>query len=129
MRAWLNSDEFYGSLPEDLRQGIKTVIKKSDNGYYDYQNKTPEITETEDKIFIASLEELNVTNNYYTMPGQGEPYLLFTDNYSRKLDDVYLTRSTAGRYGIHMFCTIDLDGRPYITGGSARNGVVVYFCI
>jgi hypothetical protein len=63
------------------------------------------------------------------MSGQGEPYLLFTDNYSRKLDDIYLTRSTAGRYGIHMFCAIDLDGRATTTGGSNRAGVVVYFCI
>ena len=129
MRAWLNGDEFFGMLPETLRRGIKTIVKKSDNGYYDYQGKSPELTETEDKIFIASPEELNVTNSYYTMSGQGEPYLLFTDNYSRKLDDIYLTRSTAGRYGIHMFCAIDLDGRATTTGGSNRAGVVVYFCI
>jgi hypothetical protein len=36
MRAWLNGDEFFGMLPETLRRGIKTIIKKSDNGYYDY---------------------------------------------------------------------------------------------
>jgi hypothetical protein len=69
MRAWLNSDEFYGMLPAELRQGIKTVIKQSDNGYYDYQGKAPDLTATEDNIFIASPEELNITNSYYTMPG------------------------------------------------------------
>ena len=129
MRAWLNSDEFYGMLPAELRQGIKTVVKQSDNGYYDYQGKTPDLTTTEDNIFIASPEELNITNSYYTMPGQGEPYLLFTDNQSRKLDDIYTTRSTAGRYGLHSFCVIDLDGRITSNGGATKNGVVVCFCV
>lgn len=129
MRAWLNGNEFFEKLPAELRNGIKTVVKKSDNGYYDYQGKTPDLTETEDKIFVASAAELNITESSYTALGQGEPYLLFTDNYSRKSDNIYWTRSTAGRYGIHMFCAIDLDGRLTTQGGGGRCGVIIYFCI
>ena len=129
MREWLNGYEFFDKLPEELRNGIKEIIKYSDNGYYDYYKKEPNLTETHDKIFIASAEELNAYSSYYTMPGQGEPYLLFTDNTSRKLDNIYWTRSTAGKYGIHMFCAVDLDGRITSIGGGNRCGIVFYFCV
>jgi hypothetical protein len=54
---------------------------------------------------------------------------MFTDANSRKLDDTYWTRSTAGANYYHCFCMVDLDGYLTTTGGGNRNGVVVYFCI
>lgn len=129
MREWLNGEDFYESLPQELRAGIKEVVKYSDNGYYDYLNGSPELTETTDKIFIASAEELNTQFKSYTMEGQGAPYILFTDANSRKMTDLYWTRSTGGKYGIHSFCVIDLDGRITTIGGGNSGGIVIYFCI
>jgi hypothetical protein len=97
MRAWLNGERFFDMLPEELRNGIKTVVKLSDNGGWDYATGNPTLTETQDKIFIASLQELNAHNPAYTLVGQGEPYPIFTDNFSRTLDNIYWTRSTAGQ--------------------------------
>lgn len=129
MRAWLNSEDFYGMLPQDLKKAIKTVVKYSDNGYYDYHPGPAVLTETQDKIYIASLEELNAHNPGYTVAGQGEPFVMFTDANSRKVGDTYWTRSTAGVRSYHTFCIIDLDGRLSITGGANNLGVMVYFSI
>jgi hypothetical protein len=63
------------------------------------------------------------------MEGQGVPYILFTDANSRKSDNLYWTRSTGGKYGIHSFCVIDLDGRITTIGGGNSAGVMIYFCI
>ena len=128
-REWLNGEDFFGRLPKELCDGIKEVEKFSDNGYYDYLDGAPELTRTEDKIFIASAEELNTQFKSYTMEGQGAPYILFTDAASRKTDDLYWTRSTGGNYGIHSFCVIDLDGRITTIGGGNAGGLVIYFCI
>jgi hypothetical protein len=87
------------------------------------------LTETQDKIYIASLEELNAHNAGYTVAGQGEPYIMFNNANSRKIGDTYWTRSTAGARSYHTFCIIDLDGRLSITGGANSLGIVVYFSI
>jgi hypothetical protein len=131
MRSWLNGDSFLGKLPASLKDNIKEVKKLSDNGYYDYKSGEPSLTETSDKIFIASAEELNTLNVAYTLAGQGSPYILFSDANSRKSNDLYWTRSTGGKYGIHSFCIIDLNGRLTTNGGGGgnRNGVMIYFCI
>lgn len=129
MRAWLNGEDFLGSLPQELSNVIKDVNKLSDNGYYDYRTNAPTLTSTSDKVFIASAEELNALNKSYTAEGQGEPYVMFTDANSRKTNDIYWTRSTGGKYGIHSFCAIDLDGRLTTVGAGNRSGVMVYFCV
>lgn len=129
MREWLNSKDFFERLPEVLRAGIKEVVKLSDNGHFDYVNQDPTLTQTTDKIFIASAEELNALNRSYTCEGQGTPYILFTDANSRKMPNIYWTRSTGGQRGSHFFCLIDLDGRTITQGGGASNGIVIYFCI
>jgi hypothetical protein len=80
LRAWLNtglnSECFLDYLPAVLQENIKSVKKLSDNGYYDYyasqdtgSQPTFSLTETNDKIFIASTEELNAYAVAYTMPG------------------------------------------------------------
>ena len=129
MREWLNGKDFYESLPDDLRKAIKTVKKYSDNGYYDYHPGPATLTETEDKIFLTTPEELNAYNKNFSMSGQGTPYVMFTDANSRKVGDTYWTRSTAGANYYHCFCMIDLDGYLTTTGGGNRNGVVIYFCV
>ena len=129
MREWLNGNDFFGSLPTDLQAAIKTVTKLSDNGYYNYHPGPAQLTPTDDKIFIASPEELNALNKMYTLEGQGSQYVLFTDANSRKTGDIYWTRSTAGNQSFHSFCVIDLDGYLSNTGGGNKNGIVVYFCI
>jgi hypothetical protein len=132
-RAWLNGDKFFGKLPADLRAVIKTVEKYSDNGRYDYVDEslnpiTPSLTRTEDKIFIASAEELNAFNKAYTLEGQGSPYVLFTDANSRKVGDIYWTRST-DRRSSHSFCYIDNSGYLGATGAGNPCNIVVCFNI
>ena len=131
VREWLNGRDFYERLPDELRDGIKEVIKLSDNGYYDYRSGEPTLTETNDKVFVAAPEELNFTDfNRYTAPGQGTVYPMFTDAYSRKVPGkLYWTRSTAGKFTLHSFCVVDLDGRLTTTGGGNRNGTVICFCV
>ena len=140
LRAWLNdglnSESFLKDLPIILQENIKSVKKLSDNGYYDYyasidKGSTPtfSLTETNDKIFIASAEELNAYRSTYTLEGQGTPYTMFADDASRKASNLYWTRSTGGKYGIHSFCVIDLDGRLSTNGGGNKNGIMIYFCI
>ena len=129
MREWLNGKDFFDRLPEELRMGIKQVVKLSDNGSYDYVGGNPTLTETHDKIFIASAEELNALNKSFTVEGQGSPYILFTDADSKKMGGVYWTRSTGGKRGYHFFCVIDLDGRAQTLGGGSKNDIVIYFCI
>ena len=132
-RAWLNGDKFFGNLPADLQAVIKTVEKYSDNGRYDYVDEslnpiTPSLTRTEDKIFIASAEELNAFNKAYTLEGQGFPYILFTDANSRKVGDIYWTRSTDKRSS-HSFCYIDNSGYLGATGAGNPCNIVVCFNI
>jgi hypothetical protein len=123
-------------LPTILQENIKSVKKLSDNGYYDYRTSldtgsipTFSLTETNDKIFIASAEELNTFKSNYTLEGQGTPYTMFADDASRKASNIYWTRSTGGKYTIHTFCIIDLDGRFTIVGGGNPAGIMIYFCI
>ena len=54
---------------------------------------------------------------------------MFADDASRKANNLYWTRSTGGKYGIHSFCVIDLDGRLSTNGGGNKNGIMIYFCI
>ena len=132
MREWLNGRDFFERLPEELRNGIKTVTKLSDNGYYGYRGESePTLTPTNDKIFVASPEELNFTDfSRYTMVGQGSAYPIFTDANSRKIPGkLYWTRSTAGRFTLHSFCVVDLDGRLTTNGGGNILGVVICFCV
>ena len=129
MREWLNGEEFFAQLPHELQTAIKSVVKYSDNGYYDYYPGPATLTRTNDKIFIASSAELNSFSKNQTVEGQGEPYILFTDAMSRKLGETYWTRSTAGKQYHHSFCVIDAGGYSSTSGGGNYNSVVIYFCI
>ena len=105
IRKWLNED-FYNSLPDELRNNIKTVSKISDAGGGTYGI----LVETYDKIFLPSLEELNISKQpseevFITSLGQGTPYILHTDDFSIKFDVPYWTRSANVRVA-HRFVYI-----------------------
>jgi len=121
VRTWLN-DEFFECLPDILIKNIKSVEKISDLGYQEKGLKT-----TYDKIFLPSLEELNIKNSNFTVLGQGTPYVLFSDNASRKSDIMYWTRSTYPM--THIWCAIDLNGYASYSGGGNKSKIIFFFCI
>ena len=143
----MTSREFFkavveGNITVEVKDFAELQIRKLDNKNAKRkstdsktQKENREIKKTllttfeNDKIYIASLEELNVHNPGYTVAGQGEPYIMFTDANSRKIKDTYWTRSTAGARSYHTFCIIDLDGRLSINGGANNLGIVIYFSI
>jgi hypothetical protein len=115
-------------LPTNIQENLKPVQKLSDNGYYDTART---LTTTYDKIFVPSLEELNIFNSRYTTLGQGTPYVLFTDDYSRKIETEYWTRSTS-KLSFHAFVTIpNVESSASIntSGGGNIQTVVFCFCI
>lgn len=131
IRKWLNED-FYNSLPDELRNNIKTVSKISDAGGGTYGI----LVETYDKIFLPSLEELNISKQpseevFITSLGQGTPYILHTDDFSIKFDVPYWTRSANVRVA-HRFVYIMPLNDPMTyddTGAGGEFQLVIYFCI
>ena len=84
------------TLPADLQNVIKPVVKISDRGFY-----AQELNETIDKIWIPSDVELNYENDG-VVTGQGNPYPIYTDMTSRKKKcdeditlSIYWSRSTS----------------------------------
>jgi hypothetical protein len=134
MREWLNSEDFISSLDPFLQEGLKTVLKTSDQGrssYFEENQKLeqPKYIQTEDKIFIPSATELNIT---YSLTGenQGTPYPLFTNNASRAKGFEYFTRSTATSTGLgNIFATVTASGKEGPVAGSARRQIVICFCV
>lgn len=120
IRDWMN-DEFLNCFPDEVKNNIKLVNKISDTGYY-----RDGLVTTQDKIFLPALEELNLKVSA-TDEGQGTPYILFTDNNSRKSDNMYWTRSTYPM--VHSWWTIDFDGRSTFVGGGNLLKVIFFFCI
>lgn len=127
LREALNST-FYDALPDGLKQNIKAVKKMHDKGY-PLTDKTLETSI--DKVSIPCLEELNISQG--PVRGQGTPYVLFTDNASRKRTDIYpyWTRTTSAN--IHMWNYIDGNGiggtSTYLGGGSSGVKTVALICI
>lgn len=133
LRQWLNGEEFRGNLPEALKLGIKQVTKLSDRGHPDYHDSNgPSLDITEDWIFVPSATELNVTNlDHYTMPQQGSPYKIFTDNASRAKGTTYWLRSTAGQSSYSaLWLVVDAEGAGTFMGTNSYDvNVVICFCI
>ena len=134
IREWLNSEDFISSLDPFLQEGLKSVLKTSDQGrasYFEGDQKLeqPKYIQTEDKIFLPSTAELNIT---YSLTGenQGTPYPLFTNNASRSKGFEYFTRSTATRTGLgNIFATVTASGKEGPVAGSARRQIVICFCV
>ena len=135
LREWLNSSEFIEALDPALQTGIKTVVKTSDLGSSSYfeqdetKKEVPQYGETEDKIFIPSTTELNIT---YTLTGEGQGtvYPLYTDNASRAEGFEYFTRSTATKTGLrNIFAMVNKEGKEGPSAGSGAKQIVFCFCI
>ena len=128
LREWMNSTLF-AALPIELQQAIKPVIKKSDGGFFD-----PILYTTEDTLWIPSDRELNCENVNNVIPGQGEPYVIYTDANSRIKSNaaegisIYWTRTT-GREGQHFYRYIDSSGYPGNLGAANKAGIAWGFCI
>jgi hypothetical protein len=102
------------------------VKKECDHGYTD---KSGALTTTYDKIFIPALEELNISRDDQTYLGQGLPYILYTDDFSREIDEAYWTRSTY-RSGLHSFCIIpsEKEANTSVSTSGGGNNLLVVFC-
>ena len=117
LRTYLNGD-FVSALPTSLQSAIKTVNKLSDGGH-----NSPNIINTEDNIWIPSLDELMTTYiDNYVVRGQGSVYPVFTDNASRQRT----------KYG--MSETLEYSSRTaHITNmgffqGISGGGSQMYYC-
>ena len=126
IRTWINST-MRGALPEELRIGLRPVIKISDYGYY-----AKRLNEgTVDTLWIPSDRELNCEDTSYVIAGQGEPYPVYADDNSRVKEGsvgIYWTRST-GIGGQHYFRYIESAGRAGNLGAGNYAGIAFGFCI
>lgn len=130
LRAYLNGNEFIASLPLALQTGIKTVDKISLLKY-----DSQELTTSQDKVWIPSLNELGISNRQEAVDGMGEQYIIFTDTQSRKRSTVgdesayqaYWTRTDMN----HLFDIYTIDKYGYSSSAS-KNGteyVLIGFCL
>lgn len=130
LREWLNT-VILQALPTELQAGLKAVEKKGDNGYYGKGT----LHTVYDKIFIPSLEEFNLDATDRTnATGQGTPYVLYTDDSSRKQTYRYWTRSTYNSaHGWNIIPAIEdaeYTGSVGRAGGASTDVYIVFcFCI
>ena len=130
LREWLNT-VILEALPIDLQIGLRSVEKIGDNG--EHGDNT--LHTTYDKIFVPSLEELNIQDsNRTTALGQGTPYVLFTDDASRKMKYRYWTRSTFNSsHGWNIIPAINdqnYHGSVDRAGGASDDIYIVFcFCV
>ena len=113
------------SFPELLQNNIKTVDK-----IYDAANV---LRTAKDKLWITSMEEVNLGNRNYLLAGQGTPYEAFTDNASRlranmSSNQQWWSRSrNTNNSGI--FWSVTFDGSANINNANSSYGCVLGFCI
>ena len=123
--------DIYNDLPEELRNVIKPVIKKSSTG-----NMSANIVESIDNIWLPSLVELsNIDDKDEVYLQEGNTYEMFTDDFSRQkyqTDGVtlspYWSRSAVANspYG---FWYITANGEPTTFGSDTAMNVAFGFCI
>lgn len=127
-RSALNST-FFELLPSDLRNIIKTVLKKTSAG-----NQSSTIETTEDKLFFFSEVEL-FGSTTYSKPGEGTQYPIFTNNSSRvkKLGDsgstTYWWERSPYASNATYFCLVYTDGSANYSSASYSYGLCFGFCI
>jgi hypothetical protein len=68
LRSWCNT-ELYNALPPELKNVLKEVKKLSDGGY-----GSASLTSTNDKCWLASIDEMYHWNGDNTVAGQGTRY-------------------------------------------------------
>ena len=127
-RNWMNNTLF-AALPKELQTGIKSVEKKCDMGQYYYKEQSQEPVTVSDLIWIPSAEELGGTSLSNVVPGQNNPYPLFTTYSSRKKNGgVYYTRSSNMSL-MHYFEGVDSAGNWTTVTGAGGAGMVFGFCL
>ena len=119
LRRWLMR-ELWPALPEELREGIKPVVKKT----YPENMRIPHIETTEDRLWLLSADEL--------MPG-GQCYPLFKDGKNRlkgKKGEPPMSWWLRS-YTNFGFCAIGSNGEEQCYRSPALNrcGVVFGFCL
>lgn len=131
LRNWVENDLF-SALPANVQMGVKPVQKKADLGYYYYRNVSTEAVRFDAPIWVPSIAELGGYTVPYVVPGQGEPYPVFTDSNSRKKSkngfNTYFTRSSDITY-MHAAAGIDLSGYWTKYGCGNILGVIFGFCV
>lgn len=135
MRTVHVRERFYDVLPDDLKAGIKQVVKKSSAG-----NKSTTIETTADDVWLFSLSEMGMTNLSTPYDQEGTAYSAFNSNASRKKRKgkggttiSYWLRSA---YAVNTTNFKLVDSGGYISvgsySGSANStsyGMAVGFCI
>ena len=120
--------ELFATLPAELQNSIKPVVKLCDFGRY-YPD---EMNSTHDTLWIPSARELNgETYGTVATHGQGEPYPIFNLASSRikwsSRDNsrvAYWTRSS-DRNSSHNYRYVDMRGN--VAGNSGANSMAVAF--
>lgn len=129
LRIWMQNTLF-SALPDELKQNIKPIIKKCDNGFHQKQ-----LIETTETVWLPSDRELNCEIATLVLLGQGEPYPVYTNAQSRQKQNIggglklYWTRSS-GIEGQHFYRYIDAGGYPSNQGAASQKyGIAFGFCI
>lgn len=122
----------FNSFPQEVRNGIKTVKKKSSEINSEYGNNR--VSTDEMKVFLLSDSELGVPHP--DVPGQGDCYAKFVNNDSRKKgfennptqNKIYWTRSFNITQSYEMFA-IGADGTKTSEVVDDARGVCFGFCV
>ena len=128
-RTYLNNDIF-ALLPDELSTSIKTVTKTCDSG-----GSTQSLKTSNDKLWLPSLDELNLSSTSSYTTGQGTKYPIFSNRNSRiryKHDTTstvaWWTRSSnSGSTG--YWKVIMETGDASAAGPASSNWLIFGFCI
>lgn len=123
------NEAIFGDLPEELRNLIKPVKKKTSAG-----NQLTTINVSNDKLFLFSEHEIFGTKSY-SVGSEGTRYAIFatSSNRIKKLGDSgsacnWWERSPYASNATY-FCAVDADGSAGYDGASHTGGVCFGFCI
>lgn len=155
-RTWCNTD-FYNTLPTQMKNSIKTVIKYSQTytliNIYDTSDTITntagtyivEVDTSSDKVFLLSAPEIarsTMSNKEYTFPSESNPsteyqFELLTNNdknifyYTREFYVSSMTRSATSPTGIYYNGTFITSTHKSTTtgGGSGDYSMELAFCL
>lgn len=126
LREKINGSTYYGVVPEDVRNVIKTVQKSTTSG------NTTTITISMDKMWLLSTYEVSgSTSNAFS--GEGNPYAYYTTTTSR----IKLRSGSAATWWLRSvkntsnsdFCYIDTGGSTTYGGAASGRGIAFAFCV
>lgn len=123
------NEAIFGDLPEELRNLIKPVKKKTSAG-----NQLTTINVSNDKLFLFSEHEIFGSKSY-SVGNEGTRYAIFatSSNRVKKLGDsgsaYYWWERSPGASNATYFCGVNSDGSANATNASSAYGVCFGFCI